>query len=206
MLLRSFASDTRGSSAAEFALVLPAFLMLLFAIFDAGGYAWSFNKAEKATQIGARWAAVTDMVPSGVANYSFAASGGITQGITVPTTSFNKVSCTSTSTTGTTVTCTFDPNSLPSGTNAATFRAIVDQMRRVKQDLGYTNVQVVYQNSGLGFAGDPNGPDVAPVITVRLINMRYRPFTFMIFGGSVPLPSASYSMTMEDGQGAAGYY
>lgn len=204
--LRRLARDTSGTSAAEFGLVLPVFLLLLFGIMDAGGYAWAFNKAEKATQMGARWAAVTDMVPSGVANHSFAVAGTVPQGNTVPTSAFNKVSCVSTAADGATVTCTFDPGSLPSTTSPAAFRKIVETMRRVKSDIGYTNVQVVYQNSGLGFSGDPNGPDVAPLITVRLVNMRYRPFTLMMFRGTVPLPATTYSITMEDGQGTTGYF
>ena len=55
--------DERGASAAEFALVLPLLLLLLFGIIDAGRLAWEFNRAEKATQVGARVAVVTDPIP-----------------------------------------------------------------------------------------------------------------------------------------------
>lgn len=214
---RTFITDRSGSSAAEFAMVLPAVLLGLFAIIDAGGYAWAFNKAEKATQVGARWAAVTDMVPSGLATYDFAIDGGVLQGEPVPLSKFPGISCISTSTAGSSVTCTYLPGGTPSwsistvAADATTFRAIVDQMRRVKQNVGYTNVEVIYQNSGLGFSGNPDSatvvrPDISPIITVKLRNMTYRPGTLFVLGTAVPLPSASYSLTMEDGQGTIGYH
>ena len=52
--------DRRASSAAEFALVLPAALLLLFGIIDVGRYAWQLNEYEKATQMGARHAVMLD--------------------------------------------------------------------------------------------------------------------------------------------------
>ena len=36
--------------------------ILLFAIIDGGRFAWEYNRAEKATQIGARMAVVTDVI------------------------------------------------------------------------------------------------------------------------------------------------
>ena len=86
--LRRFLRDTRAASAAEFALVLPLMLLFLFGIIDVGRFAWEINQAEKATQTGARWAVVTDMIPSGLASYSFATSGGIEQGTVVQPANF----------------------------------------------------------------------------------------------------------------------
>ena len=66
--LRAFLRDGRGASAAEFALVLPLFLLFLLGTVDAGRYIWTVNEAEKATQIGARWAVATQLIPGGDAS------------------------------------------------------------------------------------------------------------------------------------------
>ncbi len=200
--LRSFLRDQRAASAAEFALVLPLVLIFLFGIIDVGRFAWEMNQAEKATQMGARRAVVTDMIPSGLASYSFATSGGIEQGTVVSQTSFPGISCTSNGTTTTCVcaaTCNF-----PTTANHAAFQRLVGWMNSIKGGITAANVRVVYSWSGLGFAGDPNGADVAPIITVRLQNVRFRPITTQIFGApTITLPSFSYSLTMEDGSGSA---
>ncbi|MGC1270887.1 MAG: TadE family protein, partial [Croceibacterium sp.] len=86
-----------GASAAEFALVLPVFLMFLVGMIDVGRYTWAFNEAEKATQIGARWAIATDPVPSALSSYSFVIDGGLEQGQPVPIASFAGIHCESSS-------------------------------------------------------------------------------------------------------------
>ena len=64
-----------------------------------------------------------------------------------------------------------------------------------------TNVVVEYRNIGLGFSGDPNGPDVAPLVTIRLTGMQFQPLTTMIFGVQVPMPDFRAALTLEDGAG-----
>jgi len=80
--LRAFLSSQRAAAAAEFALVLPLAMLFLFGIVDAGRFGWDVNRAEKATQIGARWAVATDIIPGGDAsdglkNYSFTTASGV---------------------------------------------------------------------------------------------------------------------------------
>jgi Flp pilus assembly protein TadG len=65
-MMRGLRLDRSGSSAAEFALVLPLLILLLFGIIDGGRYLWEVNKAEKATQVGARVAVVTDVLETGL--------------------------------------------------------------------------------------------------------------------------------------------
>lgn len=209
--------DENGGPAAEFAMVLPLALLFLFGMIDVGRYMWELNRAEKATQMGARFAVVTDFVPGGTSinglyNYSFAVSGGITQGTPVSTSAFPGVRCVSN---GTTVSCTckgtcaFDVT----GDNAI-FSRIVSRMQSFKSDISAANVVLNYDNSGLGFSGDPTGPDVAPLVTVGLRNVNFVPLTTMIFNGAMSMAGAStanssplghltYSLTMEDGQGTA---
>lgn len=186
-----------GGPAAEFALVLPLILLFLFGIIDVGRYVWEVNRGEKATQTGARWAAVTDMIPSGLATFSFATTGTLVPaGTPVPESLFPKVTCTSTSCTCAS-SCAFGP-----GYSGTAFANLVNRMDDIKADIKAANVIVEYSYSGLGFAGDPNGADVAPLITVRLQNMKFVPITLMLFSGTIDLPDFSYSLTMEDGAGS----
>ena len=85
--------DRRGASAAEFALVLPLLIIFLFGIIDVGRLMWTWNKAEKATQMGVRYAVATEMVPNGLAVYSFVVSGSLSQGDPIPESSFGGASC-----------------------------------------------------------------------------------------------------------------
>ena len=52
-----FFRDERGSPSAEFALILPALVMLMFGGFEAGNFVWTQHKLVKAVREGARYAA-----------------------------------------------------------------------------------------------------------------------------------------------------
>lgn len=199
--LRTFLRRQDGAAAAEFTLVLPLLLILLFGTIDFGRYAWALNQAEKATQIGARWAVATDMVASGLYSYSYAVDGGLPQGSIVDATQFPGISCQSN---GTAASCTC-LGSCPFPTTASTtaFNGLVARMTQIYPEIGPQNVVVTYAWSGLGFAGDPNGPDVAPLTTVSLRNMQFTPFTTFGFGGGVNLPAFAYTLPMEDGSGTS---
>ena len=203
-LLTRFARSTGAGPAAEFALVLPLILIFLLGIIDVGRFAWELNRAEKATQTGARWAAATNIIANGLAGYSFATGvDQIPAGTAVPTSAFPGISCSSNGTTATCTclgTCNFPTTVDQDGQDA--FNNLVDRMADIKPDIDAANVVVVYRNSGLGFAGDPNGPDVAPIISVRLRDLDFVPLTFMLFRGTIDLPDFSYSLTMEDGAGS----
>ncbi len=199
-LLRRFGRDEHGASAAEFALVLPLFLLFLLGTIDVGLYAWTINQQEKATQMGARWAAATDMVPSGLINHSFAVSEAVPQGSVVPLANFPGVTCDNTGCTckagGT---CSFAV--APGTQGSAAFTAIVTRMQDFRSSITPEKVVIDYDWSGLGYSGDPTGPDVAPFVTVRLRNMTYQPITLLLFGGEVGLPETPYTITSEDAQG-----
>ena len=200
--LRNFGRDVSGASAAEFALILPIFLLFLLGMIDVGRFVWSFNELEKATQVGARWAVATDVIPKDLITYSFAAQGGITQGTVVPKTAFPGVRCVGASDTAVTCTCRSGGTCAFSvAGDGPTFAALLGRMRQIYPSLQPASLNVDYDWSGIGYSGDPNGPDVAPIVTVSVKNLSF-PLLFML-GTSIGLPTSRYAMTLEDGQGTA---
>lgn len=206
-------SDQYGASAAEFALVLPVALLFLFAIIDGGRFVWNVNQAEKATQMGARFAIVTEPVPTGLTSYSFVGTAGLTAGAIVPAAAYSKMTCgTLAETAPATCACVIG-GTCPWGATAATtapanpavtpFDKIYARIKQFYPDTKRVNVKIEYAPSGLGYAGDPTGADINPVVTVRLQGLTFKPVTTQIFNISTSMPDARYSLTMEDGLGAA---
>ena len=55
----------RGATLVEFAMVMPVFLMFLFAIFEYGRYLMTYNVMHNAARDAARWAVVRSSAPEG---------------------------------------------------------------------------------------------------------------------------------------------
>lgn len=203
----SFWRSEHGGSAAEFALVLPLAMLFLFGIIDVGRYLWEYNQTEKATQMGARYAVATNVVASGLTNYSFAVSCGIPQGDVIAVTAFPGMNCTGGGTLASpTAVCTLAASSscttaIPTTANAVALGQIVNRMRAFKSDIMPGNVTVNYSYSGLGYAGDPNGLDVAPLVTVTVTGLTFRPLAAILFKTNINMGTFSYTLTMEDGSG-----
>lgn len=194
MNARRLLSDRSGGSAAEFALVLPLLILLLFGIIDAGRYMWTINRAEKAAQMGVRMAIVTDPVSSEIdADYLGQCSPALTAGDPIPASCFSQISC---SKTGANATCT------SGAADSDAFDRVLERMRLFMPEIQDSNVQLIYSPSGLGYAGDPNGPDLAPIVTVRLSGMSFNPMIILAMA-SVGLPEVRSSLTLEDGRGSA---
>lgn len=195
--LTRFRRDQRGS-VAEFALVLPLAVLFLLGLVDAGRFLYEVNRHEKATQAGARFAVVTNPVLTALSGESYVGVtvGGVTltQGDRIPAGALGLVTCTSAAA----CTCTTAP--CPATlTRDAAFTNLVARMSLIDPSVSSANVIVEYRGSGLGYAGDPNGMDIAPLVTVRLTGITFEPF--LLFGGDINLSSFSYTLTMEDGQG-----
>lgn len=192
-MLRRVLLHRGGASAAEFALVLPMLILFIFGIIDVGRYLWQINRAEKAAHMGVRMAVVTNPVSSTINDsYVGQCATPLNQGDTIPASCFTPITC---SKSGANASCT-------SGTaDTAAFTNVTDHMRNYLPHIQDSNVQIIYSPSGLGYAGDPNGPDVAPLVTVRLFGMNFAPtVTFTL--GNVPLPEVRTSLTSEDATGS----
>lgn len=205
--LRSFLKDQYATTAAEFALVLPLVVLFLLGTIDVGRYMWTVNKAEKATQMGARFAIVTAPVPSGLAGYSF--TGTIAAGQPVLASAYGKMTCGATTKT-VAATCTCSGN-CPWGAAAATtapatpavtpFDKIYERIKIFLPEVERQHLKIEYAPSGLGYSGDPTGPDIYPVITVKLQGIQFKPIA--LFNTiNINVPSSAFALTMEDGVGA----
>lgn len=177
-------------------MVLPLLIILLFGIIDGGRFMWEYNRAEKATQVGARMAVVTDVISTGIRDNSYIGVGGLTPGQTIPESALGTVVCTSTG-----CTCTGACTGVGTGANAAAFTNLVNRMRDIKPDIAAANVEVVYRGSGLGFAGDPNGMAISPLVTVRLKELQFQPLTSLMLA-TLAMPSFETTLTAEDSVGS----
>lgn len=200
---RLFRDDT-ATGAVEFALVLPLLIIFMLGTLDVGRFMWEYNQAEKATQMGVRFAVATNLIPSGLGTYSFASQGGVPGGSPVPSDAgsgtgwFATATCTNSG-------CTCTGSSAFCATishDSTAFANLVDRMKAIYGKIQPANVQLEYRNVGLGYAGDPNGPDVAPLVIVRLTGMTFQPLVFTLFRGGVGMPTFKSALTLEDGLGA----
>ncbi len=197
--------DRRGAGAAEFALVLPLLITFLLGIIDVGRFMYVTNMAAKATQMGARFAVVTDTIPPQliVEDYTDVAACGAT-GADVckngdPITkagALGTLTCTSTS-------CQCASGSTcPSGAaiDTETFTRLSDHMANYYPAITPARVTVIYSGSGLGFAGDPTGPDIVPLVTVKLNGLTFNPIT-LFNSVSFNLPDFATTLSQESAAG-----
>jgi hypothetical protein len=211
-----------GSSAAEFALVLPLFLILLFGIIDAGRFMWEFNEAEKATQVGARVAIVTNVLSSGLRDEDYAGQtvGGTTIGAggRIPAGALGTMVCTST---GCNCNGPLGANPCPPvGTfDSATFNdVLVARMKQIYPAIEAGNVRVLYSGSGLGTAGNTAASgggggggaggggateemEISPLVTVQLTGLEFKPITTLLLA-QMDMPDFATTLTSEDASGS----
>ena len=197
--------DRRGSSSAEFVLVLPLLIILLLGIIDAGRFIWEYNRAEKATQAGARVAVVTKIIPQGLADFKYVNQTingtKYLQGDPLAASALGEVTCKRTSGS---LGCTCDSANgyCPTlgTTNTAGFDAIVTRMQAMYPRVSANSVSVVYRGSGVGYAGDPSGMDISPLVTIELSNMTFRPLA-LFNAVAFTLPPFRTTLTAEDSSG-----
>jgi Flp pilus assembly pilin Flp len=200
-VLRNLARSTSGASAAEFAIVLPLFLVLLLGMIDAGRFLWVYNRAEKATQVGVRTAVVTNVLSSGLqdADYTGQTINGVKigPGDPIPAAALGTIKCTSTACTCETAPCPSDLGTFDSDTFN---NVLLARMQAIDPSIKAENLVVRYSGSGLGFAETGN-MEISPLTTVTLTGMQFTPITSFLFL-QITMPDLSATLTSEDASGS----
>jgi hypothetical protein len=204
-LFKRLVKSRSGAGAAEFALVLPLFLILLFGVIDAGRFLWEYNEAEKATQVGARVAIVTNVLSSGLrdADYTGQTINGVKigPGDPIPAAALGTMVCTNAG-------CSCDasdggaaPCPDPGTFDSDTFNdVLVTRMQQIDPAIRAENVVVRYSGSGLGSA-TAGEMQISPLTTVSLTGMTFSPVTSLLLA-QVPISDMSTTLTSEDASGS----
>ena len=195
MFLRRLARDQRGISSIEFVIVATVFFMMIFGMVDFSRAMWEWNAAAKATHWGVRYAVVNDMVTIKMRIWSGTLDGGLGAGSSVTVANLNGLADTFTCiSTG----CNGNGNTATDFDDIA-FGLIVDRMQLIYDKIQPENVIVEYRHIGLGFAGNPLGPDLHPAVTITLVGMQFD-FITPGFAGifNIPMPAFAATMTGED--------
>jgi len=190
MLVARWFGDVRGLTSVEFALVAAMFLTAILGITDFARVMWEWNAAAKATQAGARFAAVTDLIALDIKGFR-GLSHGLRTGSEIPVGApgTSAVTCDASG-------CVGDPGRM----DPVAFAALVARLRRVNDRITAANVVVEYRHIGHGFVGNPVGPDLTPAVTVRLRAMTFQFVTPGLAGiFSIPMPDFAATLTSEDG-------
>jgi Flp pilus assembly pilin Flp len=206
MFWRCLIRDQRGISSVEFALVATVFFMMIFGIVDFSRAMWEWNAAAKATQAGVRYAVVSDIVSIDYKEFS-GLSIGLNSGEKVPVKDAGgnnviaPIFCSDSDPgAGLAIGCGTSLGGLAAAkADAVAFLAIVVQMQKMDDRIEAHNVVIEYRHIGLGFAGNPVGPDVDPLVTVKLRDMEFD-FITPGFTGifTLNLPDFAASLTGED--------
>ena len=204
----SFIRDQAGSVLVEFTVLLPIFFLLVLGSVDFLLAMYQWNAAAKAVQLGARIAATSTPVATGLRGLSTAVLGGtVTVGDSMP--SF-AVTCNGATTTCACIgTCTgvsgysssamntivYGRGSTSCGDATANYHAgMCDIFPRIAP----VNVSITYEQTGMGYAGRPDGP--VPTVTVKLQNLTFQ----LYFAGallpfnSLTMPAMTTTITGED--------
>jgi Flp pilus assembly protein TadG len=190
--LRQLAKDKRGAVAAEFALVALIFVALLLGSIDLSRQIWEINLAKAAVREGARLAAVRPLASTWLQNLDPIATGLVAgNGDPIPAGTIATVTCS-----GATSTCVGGSNT---AMNTTVFTEIVTRMRQVNPRIQAANVIITYRHVGLGFAGNPFGPDVEPEIAVSLTGLTLSPGALSLLGiQGFSMPALTTTISSED--------
>jgi Flp pilus assembly protein TadG len=202
--LMRFWRNEVGGPLVEVAVVFPVFILFALGSVDLL-YAYSqWTAATKAVEVGARLAAVSDPVASGLQTIpTNALSSTVLLGDPMPD---FEVTCASAACTCTRGTCTgfggysapamntivFGRGSATCGDNTTFYYAgMCDVFPRITA----ANVKVVYSQTGLGYAGRAAGP--VPTITVSLQGLTFQYFFLNNLFPAFAMPSFATTITGE---------
>jgi Flp pilus assembly protein TadG len=184
-----------GGPLVEAAIVLPIFIVLSFGAVDYLYAFYQWTAATKAVEVGARLAAVSDPVASGLNTIPVNATGltgDPMPDFQVTCTSSGGCSCTRGTCTGYGAYSATAMNTIVFGRGSASCHDATSYynagMCDIFSRITAANVQIVYSQTGLGYVGRVAGP--VPTITVSLQGLTYQ---FIFLKG---LPGFSSGMTM----------
>jgi Flp pilus assembly protein TadG len=173
-LLTPLLRDESGGPLVEATVLIPILFVFILGAVD---FLYAFSQwtaAAKAVEVGARLAAVSDPVASGLINMSSAQQTGLTTGSAVPPFQITCTSggCSVGSYSATAMNTILYGRGSASCTDATSYynAGMCDIFPRITA----ANVQIVYSQTGLGYVDRPDGP--VPTITVSLQNMTYQFF------------------------------
>ncbi len=172
--------DRSGATAVEFVMVFMMVVFITIAIFEFGLAWYAYNRAEMATQWGARFTVESNPVASGFTTWNAVLTGGFDSGVSLDTGTLAAftLSCTDTACTCTVPNCVVGTNH-----DAAAFTAIYNKVQTLLWNVQPTNLVIDYSHVGMGFAGRP-GIDIVPSVTVRLVGLPYNLLVSKIFLGA----------------------
>lgn len=210
MAMQRLWRDEAGGALVEATVLIPILFVFLFGLVD---FLYAFTQwtaATKAVQVGARLAAVSDPVATGLTgttNIATSAVNGTTVAVGDPMPDF-EVTCASGG-------CTCTRGSCPSmGTYSSTAMDTIlfgrgstacndatnyynAGMCDIFQRIAAANVRIVYDQTGLGYAGRSAGP--VPTIAVSLQNLTFQ-FYFLngLMGfANIAMPAFTTTVTGE---------
>lgn len=196
-------NDRRSESGAvliEVTVTLLTFLVLIFGVVEFSYIFYQWNSATKATERGARIAAVSSPVASNLATLTGLEPANNLPGSTMPsfdcTCNGQTKLCTGTVPTNAAA-CSYSESAMKTillgrgnnGTNCVN-DARNGGMCQFFPSLTQANVVVRYQYTGMGYAGRTAGP--IPTITVSLQNVRY---DFLLLSGILSLTSVNFPVS-----------
>jgi Flp pilus assembly pilin Flp len=186
MMLQHFLRNEDGASAAEFAVIALLLVILTFGVIDMGYALWQWNNAEKATQMGARLAAVSTPIAPGLATFE---CGTTTTSAGQP--------CSGGGTSFGTVTCTTSTCSGSYGFSQTEADRLLARMQLIFPQMQAGNLVVEYEDLQLAFDG--RGSPVGTV-TVRIVDMNFEFLMLDLLLGFNPIamPEFTTTLTTED--------
>jgi Flp pilus assembly protein TadG len=197
--LRRFRHDQQGTTMVEFALVLPIFLLLLFALIDFGRLGFEYVMADKGMQLAARLAVARPPACAGVLQTNI--RGAVAQGAVPPYYGTNCRAGGTVCANPGTITCV---GAASNATVAEIWAAISPLM---PSNATVANLSFTYAfDANLGFLGGP----YTPMVTVKATNLTFQfatPISALAalaagqsndLPGSLPFPAMTVSLPAED--------
>lgn len=192
--LAAFLRDQAGAVAVEFAMVSILFLGLMVGAIDMSRMLWEVNAAKAATRAAVRLAAVSPPAAQELVNFDAVTAIGLVAGTPVAADDVATYTCTSDG-----CVCSGAGACGSTALNTTAFNAIVDIMQAYYGRIEPENVVVEYRPVGFGFAGNPYGPDVEPLVTVRVRDIQLSAGVLQAFGlAPFDMPPVPSSLSGED--------